>query len=424
MILLPATVVYGRGMSGSSGADLAAQQGRGTRFEEGSQEYTVMLPPLPTGSVVLNTVFLHAHVKGRPYHIEDFRDALRRLSLLTEVIGLGAYKMNHVWAVTFKTAEGKKKMLATPEMTVMGRRCIVIDPCNQDVRIKLHWLLFHVADDDVRAALSPYGKVLEVVREKWRVDGCVGVSTTTRTAVLRLKGGVTLDDIPHQLRIAGEYALVVVPGRAPLCLRCERKGHIRRECRVPRCSVCHRFGHNGTECVKTYASATAPAGSDEKSELFMDEADAEEVAAVEAANAAVPTAPAPCSEDTVPSSDDAAPVTDDTVTHVVPAAPSADRAPALQEAASDVEKNETTGVEVALPDAVPKQSAGDAPMDVAAASAGCPSTKRTREEADPDLDTESQEEQLPSKTTPLRRRRLQPTPNLPKDDRRAAKPPP
>ncbi|KAM7297209.1 uncharacterized protein ISCGN_022362 [Ixodes scapularis] len=229
----------------------AALAGRGKRAEDNTQDYNVILPPLPTGSVVLNTVFLHADVKGRPYRVEDFRDALIRLALLPEVLALGAYQMNHVWAVTFKNDEGKKKMLATPELTVKGRRCIVIDPSHQDVRVKLHWLLFSVADGDVREALAPYGKVIEVAREKWRVDGCQSVGTMTRTAVLRLKAGITCDDIPHQLRVGGELALVVVPGRAPLCLRCQQTGHIRKECRVPRCNVCRRFGHEGAHCVRT-----------------------------------------------------------------------------------------------------------------------------------------------------------------------------
>ncbi|KAG0424089.1 hypothetical protein HPB47_000157 [Ixodes persulcatus] len=102
----------------------------------------------------------------------------------------------------------------------------------------------------------------------------MNLGTTTRTAVLRLKGGVTCDNIPHQLRVAGETALVVVPGRAPLCLRCEKKGHIRKDCRAPKCNVCRRVAHDGAHCERTHAVAAAPAGSDEISELRMDEADA------------------------------------------------------------------------------------------------------------------------------------------------------
>ncbi|CAN7985468.1 unnamed protein product [Ixodes hexagonus] len=119
--------------------------------------------------------------------------------------------MNHVWAVTFKTPEGKRKALVAGDLVVKGRRCLVIDPCNRDFRVKLHWLLFHVPDDEARVALSPYGKVVEVGTEKWRVQGVMGCGSMTRTAVIRLKPGVSLDDLPHQLKIAGGPALVVVP---------------------------------------------------------------------------------------------------------------------------------------------------------------------------------------------------------------------
>ncbi|KAG0443061.1 hypothetical protein HPB47_015329, partial [Ixodes persulcatus] len=158
--------------------------------------------------------------------------------------------MNHVWAVTFKSEESKK-LLAMCELVVKGRRCVVVDTSNKEVWMKLHWLLYNVADDDVAAALAPYGEVVEDAKEKWRVDGGVSIGTNTRTAVLRLKGGVTVDDTPHQ----------------------------QRECSVPRCNVCRRFGHEGAQCARTYAAATAPVGSDEKSDLFKDEADAEEAAA-------------------------------------------------------------------------------------------------------------------------------------------------
>ncbi|CAN8000186.1 unnamed protein product, partial [Ixodes hexagonus] len=326
-------------------------------------------------------------VKGRPYRAEDFRDALARLGLLPEVGALGAYQMNHVWAVTFKTTEGSKKLLAESELVVKGRRCIVVDPGNRDVRLRLHWLLFNVADDDVRAALAPYGKVVDVSRERWHIDGCHSVSTMTRTAVLRLKGGVTPDDIPHQMRVAGELALVVVPGRAPRCLRCQWTGHIRRECRVPKCNVCRRFGHDGTQCVRTYAVAVGPVGSEEKSELLMDEADAEEAVAGPDTGAA-------------PSQGGTAAPERDTATSAVNVAPGA-------VTASQAESPDVQAVEVSRPgvkaadtcdDASPEQP-GDVPMETAVT----PETaaKRTREDdaADPEAATR---EEPPAKTAPTR----------------------
>lgn len=217
-------------------------------------------------------------MKGRPYRVEDFRDALRQEGLFGDVIALGAYQMNHIWAVTFASAEATKKMVGVAEMTVKGRRCLVIDPGNRDLRIKLHWILHNVPDEEVKVAFAPFGRVTEVTKEKWRVDGCSKQSTMTRVAVLKLNVGVKPDDIPHQLRIAGDLALVVVPGRPPKCLRCQREGHVRRECRVPRCNTCRRFGHESADCVKTYAAVARNVAKEDSSEMIMDEEDSEEAA--------------------------------------------------------------------------------------------------------------------------------------------------
>ncbi|KAG0439684.1 hypothetical protein HPB47_016562 [Ixodes persulcatus] len=244
----------------SAGAAIAAQSGRSDRNDSASSEYQIILPPLPTGPTVLNTVFLHADVRGRPYRVEDFRDTLSRLALLPEVLTLGAYQMNHVWAVTFRSPEGKRKIITAGDLVVKGRRCVVVDPANRDVRVKIHWLLHYVPDDEVRVALAPYGQVIDVGTEKWRVEGIMGCGSMTRTAVIRLKPGIGLEDLPHQLRIAGGPAHVVAPGRPPLCLPCQQTGHIRRDCRVPKCATCHRFGHDPDHCIKTYATATCSGG--------------------------------------------------------------------------------------------------------------------------------------------------------------------
>ncbi|KAM7311827.1 uncharacterized protein ISCGN_008734 [Ixodes scapularis] len=264
-------------MSSSDGALITAQPGRGDKAFSAELEYSVHLPPLPTGPTVLNSVFLHADVKGRPYRVEDFRDALTRAGLLADVVSLGSYQMNHVWLTTFKSNESKKKLVEARELVVKDRRCIVIDPNGQNVRLKVHWLPHHVSDDEVRTTFSSYGKVTDVTREKWRIPGCEAIESNTRTVLVTLKAGVTVEKLPHQVRIAGGMTLVVAPGRAPLCLRCYRTGHIRRECRVPKCSECRRFGHAAEQCVRTYAAVAGPAGGGEDtSELLMDEADMEE----------------------------------------------------------------------------------------------------------------------------------------------------
>ncbi|XP_075530106.1 uncharacterized protein LOC142563436 [Dermacentor variabilis] len=265
----------------SVGAASAAQQGRGTRsFASEDPEYQDLLPQLPTGRIVLNTVFLHADVRARPYRVEHFRDALASLGLLADVIALGAYQMSHVWAVTFKSDEGAKKLSSAKNLKVNEHRCIVVDPANQAVRLKLHWMLHNVSDEDIRTALLPFGKVTDVFREKWRAQGVQDKASSTRAVSLVLKTGMTVEDLPHQLRVAGEQTLVVVPGRAPLCLKCRNTGHVRRDCRVPKCAVCRRYGHQDTECVKTYASVAGPALREDVADLLMDEADVDEASRV------------------------------------------------------------------------------------------------------------------------------------------------
>ncbi|KAM7313596.1 uncharacterized protein ISCGN_003449 [Ixodes scapularis] len=392
----------------SVGAVSAAQSGRGNRSADAaSQEYEIILPSLPSGPSVLHTAFLHADTKARPYRLEHFRDALARVALLPEVLALGAYQYNHVWAVTFKSAEGKKKLLAVADFKVKDGRCVVVDPSNQDTRLKLHWLLHHVPDEEVRAALAPFGKVTGITRDKWRVPGCPDMGSTTRLVSLKLGPGVTVDDLPHQLRIAGDLALVVVPGRAPLCLRCKGKGHIRRECRVPRCALCRRFGHDESQCVRTYASVAGPLRSDDNLEHLMDVADAEEAASGTSDRAAPKADVAPAPEgDGTKSTVDAAPGTDAT-------------RQARRSEVPTAENVTPSGAQIS----VVKDSAVDGSMVDVEASASGLTIKRTHEDASTGPSVSNHEEP-PPKAAPFRRPRLNVKPKVPGDDARVVKPPP
>lgn len=93
---------------------------------------------------------------------------------------------------------------------------------------------------------------------------------------LRLKPEVTVDALPHLLHVVGDLALVVVPCRAPLCLRCRGKGHIWRESSVPRCAIWRRFGHEESQCVRTYAIVVGPLGEEDASEHLMNVPETEE----------------------------------------------------------------------------------------------------------------------------------------------------
>ncbi|KAM7303716.1 laminin subunit gamma-1 isoform X1 [Ixodes scapularis] len=147
----------------------------------------------------------------------------------------------------------KQKLLETGRLTVKGRMCVIVDPFRQKLKVKLHWVSFGVTNDDIHRAFSTFGDVKQVALDRWRVPGFEGVGSTTRIVRLVLWEGAGIDRLPHQLRLGGGTVLVVVPGRAPTCLRCGMKGHIRLDCRAPRCSECRAHGHERADCVRSYA---------------------------------------------------------------------------------------------------------------------------------------------------------------------------
>ncbi|KAM7315563.1 hypothetical protein ISCGN_005346 [Ixodes scapularis] len=118
----------------SEGVSTTALAGRGFSVSAPTDEYQVVLPSLPRGALALNTVILRCDSKNRPYRIEDFKQELERLNVLKEVASIGAYQMNHVWIVTLRSSAATYRLVSAKELTVKGRRCLVIDPSNAEER--------------------------------------------------------------------------------------------------------------------------------------------------------------------------------------------------------------------------------------------------------------------------------------------------
>lgn len=290
IILLLDAVRYRRRMEGSSRAATAADVGRGAPCSALPKDYRVILPPLPTGEGQRRAVVLHCDVTGSPYRIDDFRKPLKDAGIIQQVGGIGAYQMSHVWLLNLKTDEAKQALLDAGPLLVKNRPCLIIDPARQELRIKLHWVAFDVTSETIRRAFREYGEVKEVISDRWKAEDFEGAESTTRLVRLFLREGVTPDRVAHQMRLGSGTALVVVPGRAPLCLRCHNTGHIRRECRVPRCAACRAFGHEQANCTRSYARVASAGGDVDRSEMLMDEEEAESVAAVAASTSDAATA--------------------------------------------------------------------------------------------------------------------------------------
>lgn len=269
-------------MDRSSAITITAERGRGDAVRgDVPSDYAVLLPALPTGEDAKCSLVLHADTRGRPYRVEDFVGPLNQAGVRKDIAGLGAFQMGHVWLVKFHTIEAKEKLLSAGTLQVKDRLCLIVDPERRELKVKIHWVAFGVSVEAIRRVFESFGEVKEVTREKWKVAGLMDVDSTTVTVRIVLRESLTPESLPHQLRLNGGTVLVVVPGRAPLCLRCHRTGHIRRDCKVPRCGECRAFGHEARDCVRTYARAAAVANrtcEDSGASHLMDEAEAEAAA--------------------------------------------------------------------------------------------------------------------------------------------------
>lgn len=81
-------------------------------ISDDSEDYRVVLPPLLRGISVLKSCFLHCDVNGKPYRVEDFREALACAGVLKDLACLGSSQTNHVLLTALKTTLAKRKLLA------------------------------------------------------------------------------------------------------------------------------------------------------------------------------------------------------------------------------------------------------------------------------------------------------------------------
>lgn len=101
--------------------------------------------------------------------------------------------------------------------------------CDQrSLTIRVQWLPTWFDDDNIAEQFVLYGKVIRISRETATVGSFV-VETGTRVITMLVREG-DQDKIPYRARVLGKAALIIVPGRPPICLRCQEVGHIRSQC--------------------------------------------------------------------------------------------------------------------------------------------------------------------------------------------------
>ncbi|KAG0415334.1 hypothetical protein HPB47_007486, partial [Ixodes persulcatus] len=116
------------------------------------------------GRLLENSLILHGDPSARPYRIDDFGPALKKIINPNELASLGAYQYNHVWLLTVRSAKEKERLLQLREIQVKNKTCLIIDGSKTALSMKVHWVPTSVPDANVASAFSTFGKIKSIVR--------------------------------------------------------------------------------------------------------------------------------------------------------------------------------------------------------------------------------------------------------------------
>lgn len=125
----------------------------------------------------------------------------RRLQVIRRSF-FGQYMYIHVSTLTFKPSSLKEALMCHNELCVKGRRCLLADPEDRIVLLRIHKLQPHVPDSDLNAALSNYCAVAKVIPEE-SPDPYLGkVQTMIPQVYLKANDGITFPRYTtHDLRL-------------------------------------------------------------------------------------------------------------------------------------------------------------------------------------------------------------------------------
>ncbi|KAH7965216.1 hypothetical protein HPB49_004709 [Dermacentor silvarum] len=112
-----------------------------------------------------------AHLRAeRDLSLYHFCGPLRELGVRKDVTGIRPFQRTHVWLIKLRTPEAKEVLVNTGGFVVKGRFCAVVDPVQQDITLKVHWVPFHVTGEALKRTFDHYGEVKEVRQEDWKAE--------------------------------------------------------------------------------------------------------------------------------------------------------------------------------------------------------------------------------------------------------------
>ena len=205
------------------------------------------------------TLILSGDRAGTPYFREDFLEGLKQVlgEGISQIISFGPLSKNNEWFLMVKSEKARDQILAAGIVKVKGGVFRVRSADSTQFRVRVHWAPPFIPNEVIINHLSQFGKVLSCVNELSVSKGFENIATGVRTIVMCGNKA----DLPHFVVVVDKSTkqtfqlLVTVTGRPPICLRCNKVGHFRRECTTPYCRHHGEYGHKTEECsaVGSYA---------------------------------------------------------------------------------------------------------------------------------------------------------------------------
>lgn len=166
---------------------------------------------------------------GYVYRKEVKEEIKKTFNLKDEDI-LYVYKNDRSWEwfMALKTEEIKNQILSRDVISIGERKARLEDSSRLKLTFKVHWLPVWVKDEFLTEYFSQFGEVVKVERV-WSQEA--KVSTEMREVTI-ICDDMTKEDVPHIVKFnnGAIKILITCPGRLPVCLKCNKLGHVRRDC--------------------------------------------------------------------------------------------------------------------------------------------------------------------------------------------------
>lgn len=130
----------------------------------------------------------------------------------------------------------------------------VIDTSPTTAMVRVHWLLYEAPLRDIAKYFSQFGDVQSAQMKRSTVEGMEHIGTLVRVVVIKNVTKEKMQKIPYTTTFQDPKGnsfevLITMNGRKPMCLRCKKIGHIRRDWLEILCNNCGRTGHYTDECT-------------------------------------------------------------------------------------------------------------------------------------------------------------------------------